>query len=89
MFFCLDVEKLQSLLRTQQVQLQELKDEIKMLKTKGLPPPPIGEKAAEEAVKSASKGSPPKRWSEYDSYIQEEAALSERQQFVQEIKLPG
>lgn len=85
-----DVQKLESILKDQQDQIQELKNEIKMLKTKGLPPPPIGQRVAEEAIKRTSKDSLGKKWSDYDSYIEEETlGVSEDKHFVQEIKIPG
>lgn len=61
-----------------------------MLKTKGLPPAPISERVAEETVKRASKDSQSRRWSDYGSYIEDEADIGfEEQLFVQEIKIPG
>lgn len=61
-----------------------------MLKTKGHPPTPIGERVAEEAVKRASKDSLSRKWSDYGSYIEaEKAGGSGEGPFVQDINIPG
>lgn len=58
-----------------------------MLKTKGLPPAPIGTKVAEEALKSRESTS--KRWTEYDHFIETDEEEIEEKHIVQEIMLPG
>lgn len=84
-----DIEKLEAVVKDQEAQIEELKHEIKMLKTKGLPPAPIGERVADEAAKSSSKDSQQRKWSEYDSYIEDETTVSDEKHFIQEIKIPA
>lgn len=65
-----------------------------MLKTKGLPPAPIGERVAEEAVKKSSKTtskeSGSRKWSDYDLYIDGEGEEEPKgKHFIQEINIPG
>lgn len=77
--FLMDMAKLEDILHQQIKQLQELKSEIKMLKTKGMAP-----KASVVEVKEEKEHA---EWPKYDEYIMT-AEEAEEELFLTEITMP-
>nr|XP_023023844.1 centrosomal protein of 290 kDa-like [Leptinotarsa decemlineata] len=85
-----EIKKLQKIIEDQCSQLQDLKVEIKMLKTKGLPPKTEIKAEFESTLMKkrevVEKGT--KEWIDYDKYIEREDDIFPEKR-VQEIDIPG
>lgn len=68
--FMEDLQKLEDIICEQELQIQELKDEILVLKTKGLPPgQPVSKKPKSPKKKTNEEKEEIKAWDEFGEYI--------------------
>ncbi|KAJ8927185.1 hypothetical protein NQ314_020461 [Rhamnusium bicolor] len=82
------IQKLEDLIEDQCRQLCQLKSEIKILKTKGLPPRvPICH--LDNKMKEVAYEEEVGEWADYDEYIDQQYEETEEQLFTTEITIPG